>query len=188
MDVYCLPLNEIHSDLDLRILFDDIPSRSVLVFEDIDSMGQVVKDRAEKKQNFQLKDEKTFDEDGVKIVVKNAIPEPEPLTLSNLLNLIDGIACAHGRIIVMTTNHPDKIDPALLRPGRCDLTIELRHCDRYQIAELYKLYFEKDISESDLQKFDDGQLTPAQVTSTFLTHRLYPETAINILRENIKQK
>ncbi len=45
--------------------------------------------------------------------------------ISEILNALDGIVFSHGRIIVMTTNHIEKLDPALLRPGRVDLKLEL---------------------------------------------------------------
>jgi chaperone BCS1 len=42
------------------------------------------------------------------------------------LNAIDGVRTADGRILFMTTNHKEKLDPALLRPGRADIHIELK--------------------------------------------------------------
>lgn len=54
----------------------------------------------------------------------------EQLTLSGLLNFIDGLwsTCGDERIIVFTTNHKDKLDPALLRPGRMDMHIHMGYC------------------------------------------------------------
>jgi len=52
------------------------------------------------------------------------------LTLSGLLNFIDGLwsCCGDERIIVFTTNHKDRLDPALLRPGRMDMHIHMSYC------------------------------------------------------------
>src|SRR5699024_11074140 len=47
------------------------------------------------------------------------------VTLSTLLNVIDGVIAPEGRILIMTTNHIDKIDPALTRPGRVDMSVEM---------------------------------------------------------------
>ena len=47
----------------------------------------------------------------------------EGVSFSGLLNAIDGVAAQEGRIFFMTTNHIDKLDPALVRPGRCDVKV-----------------------------------------------------------------
>lgn len=53
------------------------------------------------------------------------------LTLSSLLNFIDGLwsSCGDERIIIFTTNHKDRLDPALLRPGRMDMHIHMSYCN-----------------------------------------------------------
>lgn len=54
----------------------------------------------------------------------------QQLTLSGMLNFIDGLwsSCGDERIIVFTTNNKDKLDPALLRPGRMDVDIYMSYC------------------------------------------------------------
>ena len=49
------------------------------------------------------------------------------VTFSGLLNALDGVRSQEGRILFMTTNHKEKLDPALLRPGRADYHVELNH-------------------------------------------------------------
>merc|ERR1712159_715353 len=49
----------------------------------------------------------------------------DDLNLAGLLNVIDGVVDAPGRILVMTTNHPEKLDPALIRPGRINKKMHL---------------------------------------------------------------
>lgn len=63
------------------------------------------------------------------------------VTLSGLLNALDGVAAQHGRIVVMTSNHPEKLDPALVRPGRIDVKVELDHADDKQIATMFARFF-----------------------------------------------
>jgi len=58
---------------------------------------------------------------------KKKLPDPDALNLSGLLNVLDGVVDSPGRILVMTTNHPEKLDPALIRPGRINFAIELGH-------------------------------------------------------------
>eukprot|EP00756_Hemistasia_phaeocysticola_P066661 Hpha_TRINITY_DN9395_c0_g1::TRINITY_DN9395_c0_g1_i1::g.25851::m.25851/K08900/BCS1; mitochondrial chaperone BCS1 len=47
------------------------------------------------------------------------------LSFSGLLNAVDGVAAQEGRLLVLTTNHPEGLDPALLRPGRVDLQVQI---------------------------------------------------------------
>ena len=62
--------------------------------------------------------------------------EDTKVTFSGLLNVLDGVATPEGRITIMTTNHIDKLDPALIRPGRCDIKIEYVHASYEQIIDL----------------------------------------------------
>lgn len=59
------------------------------------------------------------------------------ISLSGLLNAIDGVASNEGRILIMTTNYPDKLDKALIRPGRVDMRIGFLLMSRGQIRELF---------------------------------------------------
>ena len=59
------------------------------------------------------------------------------ISLSGLLNAIDGVASAEGRVLIMTTNHPEKLDAALVRPGRVDRKVEFQLAARNQISELF---------------------------------------------------
>lgn len=59
------------------------------------------------------------------------------ISLSGLLNAIDGVASHEGRVLIMTTNHPELLDPALVRPGRVDQKIQFTYAMRPQIKELF---------------------------------------------------
>jgi chaperone BCS1 len=63
-----------------------------------------------------------------------------PTLLSDVLSALDGIG-AHGSIIVMTTNHPEQIDPAVLRPGRCDMIEYIGYFGREEVAEFLLRFF-----------------------------------------------
>ncbi|TPX48588.1 hypothetical protein SeLEV6574_g01936 [Synchytrium endobioticum] len=60
------------------------------------------------------------------------------VSLSTLLNCLDGYAMHEGTIIIMTSNHPEVLDPALVRPGRIDTHLELGYCTHYQLQHMYK--------------------------------------------------
>jgi len=68
------------------------------------------------------------------------------VTLSGLLNAIDGVAAHEGRLLFATTNHYESLDPALRRPGRMDRHIEFKLASRYQIAEMFRRFYAPTIS------------------------------------------
>lgn len=75
---------------------------------------------------------------------RNNQPNREPgtgISLSGLLNAIDGVATHEGRCLVMTTNHPEKLDAALVRPGRVDRKVAFRLAMKDQISELFLRMF-----------------------------------------------
>lgn len=63
------------------------------------------------------------------------------VTFSGLLNALDGVASQQGRITIMTTNHIEKLDPALIRPGRCDVVQEIPHASPLQIRRMFRRFF-----------------------------------------------
>jgi len=89
--------------------------------------------------------------------------------LSCFLNILDGIIELHGIMIIMTTNYPEKIDNALIRPGRFDFKYEFKRASRNIIREMLKFKYE--LTEDEMLKYDniltikDEVLSPAQVQS-----------------------
>ncbi|KAJ3342563.1 hypothetical protein HDU93_001951 [Gonapodya sp. JEL0774] len=63
------------------------------------------------------------------------------LTFSGLLNAIDGVAAQEGRLLCMTTNHIDHLDPALIRPGRIDVRVLFDKASRWQARELFVNFY-----------------------------------------------
>ena len=71
------------------------------------------------------------------------------VTFSGLLNALDGVASAEERIIFLTTNYVERLDSALVRPGRVDMTVRLGEATRYQVEQLWdRFYGEYDQSET----------------------------------------
>jgi hypothetical protein len=128
--IYYFDLNNVYSDDQLRSLFRDVSFNSILVFEDIDCLTDIVNKRRKKDEE----DEKVETKDK-----KEKYKHPS-FTLSCLLNELDGLNSGHGRIIVMTTNHKEKLDEALIRPGRIDFSMELKKANREQIVECCRIY------------------------------------------------
>lgn len=65
------------------------------------------------------------------------------VTFSGLLNALDGVASAEERIIFLTTNHVERLDEALVRPGRVDMTVRLGEVTRYQVGRLWDRFYEE---------------------------------------------
>jgi hypothetical protein len=63
------------------------------------------------------------------------------ISFSTILNMLDGFACKNRLITFMTTNHKDKLDPALTRPGRIDYIFELKYANKRILTEMYNSYF-----------------------------------------------
>ena len=90
------------------------------------------------------------------------------LTLSGLLNAIDGVAAAEERIIFMTTNHPEKLDPALVRPGRIDFTMELGKATPEQAQRMFHRFYGIDVSP----ELFPNELSPAEIQGIFIRHQI----------------
>jgi mitochondrial chaperone BCS1 len=78
---------------------------------------------------------------GATLGTKEVVPNQNGVTLSGLLNVLDGFAAPTGVLFVMTTNHVEKLDLALLRPGRIDYKLYLGKASDRQKAELYRRFF-----------------------------------------------
>lgn len=115
-NVYDLELTEVKSNSGLRSLLAGVANRSILVMEDIDCAADL-ESRENKKGSRNKADSDSDSEDG-------------KVTLSGLLNFVDGLwsSCGDERIIVFTTNYKDRLDPALLRPGRMDMHVHMNYC------------------------------------------------------------
>ena len=112
--------------------------RSILLFEDIDCLFD--------------KNRKNNDSKGV--------------TLSGLLNVLDGAQAQTGRVVVLTTNYVDALDSALIRPGRADMRIEFGLATYSQIEILYSKFF-PDASMEEAADFasqiGDKKMSPAEI-------------------------
>lgn len=147
--IYSVDLGMIKDDQEMRTVFRGISSQSVVVFEDIDASAKVVKKRQ-----------------------PNENGEDSSLSLSVLLNELDGISNNHGRILIMTTNHLESLDPALIRPGRIDFQMELKKANMEEIALGFEIYTDRKISTDDLDPSWDGQFTIAEMCNKIVKGEL----------------
>ncbi|XP_058778739.1 AAA-ATPase ASD, mitochondrial-like [Vicia villosa] len=170
-DVYDLELTTIKDNNELKRLLIDTSSKSIIVIEDIDCSLDLTGQRKEKK-------EKDDDENAEKMdPVKKAEKEEQKkskVTLSGLLNFIDGIwsACGSERIIIFTTNFVDKLDPALIRRGRMDKHIEMSYCGYEAFKVLARNYLDVE-SHDELfpvigKLLGETNMTPADVAENLM--------------------
>lgn len=88
----------------------------------------------------------------------------QKLTLAYLLNVLDGVLETPGRIVIMTSNHPEKLDKALVRPGRIDLKVHFEKCTKEDVAEMISKITEVQVPIEALNELKDNVWTPAEVT------------------------
>ncbi len=157
-NIYNINLSLINDDITMNKIFNSIPTKSLIIFEDIDCQDDIVFQR----ESYVEVSSKISDSDKIKKII-------DTKTLSNLLNNIDGIVDNHGRVIIMTSNHPKKLDPALIRPGRIDVSMELKKCSKEQIKKFFKLFYNYDIPIELMNKFKENYYKPSHISSTLLS-------------------
>ena len=94
----------------------------------------------------------------------------DELNLSCFLNILDGIIELNGVMIILTTNYPEKIDEALIRPGRIDFKYEFKKATNKIICEMLKFKFDitdeiLDIYKPLLNQIKDEVISPAEIQS-----------------------
>ncbi|XVF59690.1 hypothetical protein PTKIN_Ptkin07bG0296200 [Pterospermum kingtungense] len=184
-NVYDLQFQSVRSDADLRRILTSTTNRSILLIEDIDCSTKSSQDRAK------VKDEREKEgEDGR---VNRPSSFDPGVTLSGLLNFIDGLwsSCGNERIIIFTTNHKEKLDPALLRPGRMDVHIHMGYCTPAGFRKLATTYL--GIKDDKLfGPIDDliktVEVTPAEVAQQLMVKSDDPEAALLGLIEFLNMK
>ena len=107
------------------------------------------------------------------------------ITLDDILNLWDGIRETPGRILIISSNHYDRLDSALIRPGRIDITHELNNASRKTISEMYEHYFGKKINTEELQKVNEFFYSPAEIVSIYICNQT-EESFMKRLLANVK--
>ncbi|KAF9006168.1 P-loop containing nucleoside triphosphate hydrolase protein [Cyathus striatus] len=145
LDVYVISLSRAGlDDTSLSEIIADLPERCIALMEDIDAAFTRTLNRDD--------DENISAENAAN---KNQATPPPPtsrISLSGLLNALDGVGAQEGRILFATTNKYTSLDPALCRPGRMDIHIEFRLASKYQIAELYRCFYLPDEENEETQE------------------------------------
>lgn len=168
-----------------------IPQKNrILIFEDIDCMSEVIKDRnikeksqiieSEKKETL-IKKKSDSDEELLKLIEES--DNNYNNNLSFFLNILDGLQESPGRIIVMTTNKPEMLDKAFIRPGRIDFNICFNKATIEDIKNILKFFWNKDVDEN-LNEFN-CIYSHAEITNFCRTSESLEESIQKITTNNI---
>lgn len=139
-----------------------VPSQSIVLLEDIDS---AFVNREEDKK------------------VKSAYEGLNQVTFSGLLNMLDGVASTEARILFMTTNYIDRLDSALIRPGRIDVKEYIGHATYNQIVRAFQKFYpntDEKLAEEFATKVESFKrpISMAQLQGYFLFHKENCQEAI----------
>ncbi|KAF9482080.1 P-loop containing nucleoside triphosphate hydrolase protein [Pholiota conissans] len=184
LDIYVVSLSASWiSDNTLTALMGRVPARCVLLLEDLDAAFVRSTNREDDpiendsggpgdNQNMGLGlDTNAFPSFGGlggsrrrRYGRSDGLSDMNTLSLSGLLNALDGVAASEGRLLFATTNHLERLDPALSRPGRMDVWVEFKNASKWQAEALFRNFFpceeeEETITEADFEGLDiDGNL------------------------------
>jgi chaperone BCS1 len=101
------------------------------------------------------------------------------ITFSGLLNALDGVASAEERIIFLTTNHVEKLDPALIRPGRVDMKEYLGNATDNQIRNMFlRFYSSEALADEFVNKLKGKAVSTASLQGHFVYFKDRPNDAI----------
>ena len=186
-EIYVLNVSDVDAK-SLGALFADLPPSCVLLLEDVDAVG-VTQSRQAQTETSQVKP-------------SLAEAAKSKLSLSDLLNAFDGVSPHEGRLLLMTTNHIELLDVALIRPGRADKKVELRNADRDMTRRLFCLVFKQlkdDISDLEKPAEDDEtvnrlanefahkvpelEFSPAEIQSFLVEHRHSLDKAMEKMKD-----
>ncbi|XP_026459884.1 AAA-ATPase At3g28510-like [Papaver somniferum] len=172
-DIYDMELTSVKTNSHLRNLLIATKSKSVIVIEDFDcSLDFSTKSNTDDEQ------ENTDGDDNDKGRSSRADKEKKmkvsDVSLSGVLNFVDGLwsSCGGERLIIFTTNYKERLDPALLRPGRMDEHIHLSFCDFESFKVLAKNYLqirEHEIMNEVKELLKFVQITPADVAEFLMS-------------------
>jgi len=155
MDLDICYLNLSGDSLDddgLNRALNGAPKRSIILLEDVD--GIFVQRESVSRSNY-----------------------GRHVTFSGLLNALDGVRSQEGRILFMTTNHREKLDPALLRPGRTDFEVKLNNASYVQMERLFTRFNpgQTTMAEEFAQQLPEGKISMAKLQGHLMKYRDQPE-------------
>lgn len=171
-------------------------SNKIILLEDVDCASDILFQRKDEDDNSKNKTEsqtytiKPSDStdvskqlfENIKIDNKNK----NKVTLDDVLNLFDGVCETPGRIIIITTNYYSKLDSAFTRPGRFDITIEMKNANRQMICDMFFMFFNKRFPKKNIPSIRDYEFTPAELVNMYLYSNKKESEFIERVTNNIE--
>ena len=191
-------------------------NEKIIVFEDIDCIGDIVlkrdllhdKDKTSNASNGTNKNKSGLDLNKLTISsninvgealksltnqkndetlqITKLLNEDDLITLDDILNLWDGLRETPGRVLIITSNCYKELDPALIRPGRIDVTLELGNPDSEIISQLYKHLTKQKIPANVLKKIKPNFYSQAEIINMYLSSNKNPKDFIDRMLLNTK--
>lgn len=205
LELYLLHVPSVRGDVALEKLFTTLPPSCFVLLEDIDAVG--IKNRGALGRGDVRDDDEDGDDDDDNSNDENRsrYGGTSRVTLSGLLNVLDGVASQEGRIVLMTSNFAERLDRALVRPGRIDRMIYLGFISQRSAKLMFKRMFapdtntdtntayagqKKPLDQDELEKLSlsfssrvkEDSFTPAQLQGYLLNYRLDPRGAVENLQ------
>ncbi|KAK4252431.1 putative mitochondrial chaperone BCS1-B [Corynascus novoguineensis] len=146
MRIYIVSLSSVTANEEnLATLFAELPRRCVVLLEDIDTAG-LTHTRDDAAQTNVADSTDNSNDTTTEPRAPGARGNPNQnttgrLSLSGLLNILDGVASQEGRVLIMTTNHIEKLDKALIRPGRVDMIVKFDRADASMTAQIFRAIY-----------------------------------------------
>ena len=176
-------------ELDFYVLFVINPSNFWKFFKETEKEGSETESENINTSTMKDMDEGSMDLlNFLKVSSANFDKKSNRLTLATLLEVLDGVMEMDGRMLIITTNYPEKLDKALIRPGRIDLKLKFEKCTKENLVEMYTHYFENELPDGfDIEKVPDHRWTPAEATQVFLNHMYEPEKGLDFIVNGFPQ-
>ncbi len=154
-------LSVLESDEQVEPAIVKLPvAQRIFVIDEIDAVGSLVSDRSGEGRH-------------------DVVAVPDELTLGEILNVMDGGIEVPGRILVMISNYPERLDRALVRPGRIDIHVTFGLADRDTLADLYKVVFDEELDPESVARLPDRQLSPSHASEIMISEASLPNTDAN---------
>lgn len=180
--IICVSLDSIKTKSQLRSLFQNeelhvapnsgsppevfrIPlNKRLIVLEDVDAASHIVLNRQ-------------FQQGSSKLASTVSEAEEDGINLADLLNTLDGPVEHPGRILIMTTNHPERLDPALIRKGRIDCQVHFKKASTAVAHMMFEAFYDVEYPE-DQPRIPAYKWTPADISAVLFNHFHCPEKAV----------
>lgn len=170
LDIYVLSLLDSNlTETTLVRLLGNVPSRCIVLLEDVDAagLGKRPDSPSSKDKDKEIQKEKELTNGDKEPTTDESSKKPTSngISLSGLLNAIDGVSSNEGRILIMTTNNPEELDKALIRPGRVDMHVMFELPTKVQMQELFLSMYSKmeaEHIEAQQAKASSGIAPPSQ--------------------------